>query len=94
MIILRLGTVVESCSESGSGAEARPSGDPVDWTVEEVIGYIASVSPQLAGYAELFRRHVSPHLSKAVLKAHVHAYVYPHAVFCQLHRAEFNCFFG
>uniref|UniRef100_A0A6A7FTB4 Polycomb protein SCMH1-like n=1 Tax=Hirondellea gigas TaxID=1518452 RepID=A0A6A7FTB4_9CRUS len=36
---------------------ARPAGDPLEWTVEDVISYIGSVSPALAGHADLFRRH-------------------------------------
>ncbi|KAF2354692.1 SLED domain [Trinorchestia longiramus] len=46
----------ESTSDT-EGSDVRPCGDPVDWTVEDVIAYIAAVSPQLACHADLFRRH-------------------------------------
>ncbi|KAA0188334.1 hypothetical protein HAZT_HAZT009574 [Hyalella azteca] len=46
----------ESTSDS-EGCDVRPCGDPVEWTVEDVISYIAAVSPQLACHADLFRKH-------------------------------------
>ncbi|XP_071113486.1 polycomb protein SCMH1-like isoform X1 [Haliotis cracherodii] len=36
---------------------SRPSGDPSEWSIEEVIGYISDTDSGLGQHADLFRKH-------------------------------------
>jgi hypothetical protein len=40
-----------------------PKGQTTDWTIEDVIQFIAVTDPALAIHADLFRKHVSSYFS-------------------------------
>lgn len=44
---------------SGVVAPLAPTTAPIEWSVEDVIQYIASADQALAAHADLFRKHVS-----------------------------------
>lgn len=37
----------------------QPKGPPTEWSIEDVIQFIAATDPALAIHADLFRKHVS-----------------------------------
>lgn len=45
-----------STSDEQSGPRTLPS-ETIDWTIEDVIWYITSTDPNMAVYADLFRKH-------------------------------------
>lgn len=46
-------------STTGAPPPPSPSSPPADWSVEDVIGFIAAADQALAAHADLFRKHVS-----------------------------------
>lgn len=46
-------------STTGAPPPPAPGSAPADWSVEDVIGFIAAADQVLAAHADLFRRHVS-----------------------------------
>ncbi|XP_063534943.1 polycomb protein Scm [Cydia strobilella] len=53
------GVGVASSTTSAAGAPPPPGAGaaPPDWSVEDVIGFIAAADPALAAHADLFRKH-------------------------------------
>ncbi|GAB0097361.1 Polycomb protein Scm [Sergentomyia squamirostris] len=43
--------------QSSAGSPQMPTSSPSEWTIEEVIDYIAITDPALATHADLFRKH-------------------------------------
>lgn len=48
-----------STTQSESSANRSSSTEPAEWTIEDVIHYIAITDPGLGQHADLFRKHVS-----------------------------------
>lgn len=46
-------------STTGAPPPPAPGAPPADWSVEDVIGFIAAADQALAAHADLFRKHVS-----------------------------------
>lgn len=46
-------------STTGAPPPPSPTSPPADWSVEDVIGFIAAADQALAAHADLFRKHVS-----------------------------------
>nr|CAB3506905.1 unnamed protein product [Spodoptera littoralis] len=44
-------------STTGAPPPPSPATPPADWSVEDVIGFIAAADPALAAHADLFRKH-------------------------------------
>jgi hypothetical protein len=44
---------------SSTPTQLLPKGQTTDWTIEDVIQFIAITDPTLAVHADLFRKHVS-----------------------------------
>ncbi|KAH9627684.1 hypothetical protein HF086_016838 [Spodoptera exigua] len=44
-------------STTGAPPPPSPAAPPADWSVEDVIGFIAAADPALAAHADLFRKH-------------------------------------
>ncbi|XP_045769428.1 polycomb protein Scm [Maniola jurtina] len=44
-------------STTGAPPPPAPAAAPADWSVEDVIGFIAAADPALAAHADLFRKH-------------------------------------
>lgn len=47
-----------SAARQSPGVSRMPTGPPQEWSVEDVIKFIADTDPALAVHAELFRKHV------------------------------------
>ena len=47
-----------STTQSESPANRISSTEPAEWTIEDVIQYIAITDPALGMHADLFRKHV------------------------------------
>lgn len=48
-----------STTQSETSATRTSSNEPAEWTIEDVIHYIAITDPALGQHADLFRKHVS-----------------------------------
>lgn len=48
-----------STTQSETSATRTPPNEPAEWTIEDVIHYIAITDPALGQHADLFRKHVS-----------------------------------
>lgn len=48
-----------STTQSETSTNRTPSMEPAEWTIEDVIHYIAITDPALGQHADLFRKHVS-----------------------------------
>lgn len=62
-IVFFIGTSSSPCTvvnpQNPLGSPQMPTSSPSEWTIEEVIDYIAITDPALAIHADLFRKHVS-----------------------------------
>ncbi|XP_077977165.1 polycomb protein SCMH1-like [Glandiceps talaboti] len=55
--IIKFRRITTEAASSTTIADSKPSGNPCDWNIEDVIKYIADTDPALASYTELFRKH-------------------------------------
>ncbi|XP_070567910.1 polycomb protein SCMH1-like isoform X2 [Ptychodera flava] len=55
--VIKFRRITTEAASSTTVADSRPSDNPSNWNIDEVVKYIAECDPALAAYKELFKKH-------------------------------------